>query len=441
MSDGVVVVAGIFPQGSVVTLTKVANEGVQRSEGGEEVGRRQVDADGNVGWDGLEVGACYLVDGYAEGYPVTVRAKATDVAEQSNDLSQAPPAPPPVTIGTQQAPAPVVLPEPSAEELPVGVPDGVSISQVGAKTYYLHVGTGEINATGWAESGLQEPAVIPAEGDTLPPEPLYVWTGDDEPDLGVEDGKAEWEAYEGPTEPVGTSVEDSSLTAAAPEPVAEPQQPQGLPEDAPIPPQPHPESELSVTTGASTTTSVEPVQEAAAVEPTPVGATDTSPAGSESTPVPQDGGAPPADAPAAPPAGPAADVPADSPAQPAPDPAAQPPVSDAPPAQSDAPAPGPEPTASESSGTGDQAGGAVESAPSADTVPPAETPATSGAADAGTGPASAATDQAASSDAASNSARDQLVAQAEGLGVANAATLTESDLRAQIVEHAGTPVA
>lgn len=459
MSDGVVVVAGIFPVGSVVTLTKVPAD-AQRSEGGEEVGRRIVDTDGNVGWDALEIGGQYLVDGYVEGFPVTVRTKATDVSEPSNELSQAPSQPVPQMIGSQEDPPADPLPEPpatpeGADPLPEGVPDGVSIAQIGAVTYYQHVGSQDeaasIDGSKWVETGLQEPPVTPAEGDPLPAVPLYAWKGEGEPDLNVDEaGEPEWQAYEGPTEPVS----DAPPSAATPS-----------------------EEESKVAAGSPVgTVTLEPSPPAdAPAAPEPGPAVD---------PAEAPGAAPVAGGETAPPADPAtsADVP--------PAPESTPPAEAEPPADPQNAGPVP----SESAGTGDQAGapsepatdaqgqpaatpdaGVIDGASTSTNVGPSESPSTSGDApvdapadapvDSGApggdvapvpeeGAAVAAEPEAAPAVEEAAPAADappadggstptpleQLVAQAESLGVANAASLDEDGLRAAIGQAGAAPV-
>jgi hypothetical protein len=121
MADGVVVVAGIFPPGSVVVLTKMEGDYVLRPEGGEEVARRLVDDNGNVGFDSLEVGERYFASGYVGGYPVDVRCHGVDAEAPDHELAQAPVQPETPKIGTQEAVVPPVPPEAPDEALEVGV--------------------------------------------------------------------------------------------------------------------------------------------------------------------------------------------------------------------------------------------------------------------------------------------------------------------------------
>lgn len=125
--------------------------------------------------------------------------------------------------------------------------------------------------------------------------------------------------------------------------------------------------------------------------------------------------------------------------------AGEPPVSDPAPVEAEAAKPGPEPTASESSGTGDQAGGAVEDSPvvaepTNEPEPPApvaEEAAASPADD--PAPAPAAAPEAAP---AGPPALQQLEAQAISLGIDGAQGSTdEAWLRQAITEKNVTPVA
>lgn len=248
MADGVVVIAGLFQPGSVVTLTRTAQD-VFRAEGGVEVSKRIVDDNGLVGWDELDVGAQYVASGYVNGWPVEQPVKATDAEHQSNDLNQAPPVDKPASIGTQEEPPAEVAPLPPAPvegEAPIetGVPEGVSVSQIGAITYYICRVSGA-SSEGFAASGLQAPAEEGADGTKVPARPLYVHDG--EVDLSA----GEWEGYAGPTEPLGTGLEESVFSP--PPPVSE-----EPPPEADVPPVTEPVPSESAGTGEAAGAPSEP---------------------------------------------------------------------------------------------------------------------------------------------------------------------------------------
>ncbi len=126
MSDGVVVVAGVFQPGSVVSLVEVESESVMRPGEIGAIEQRLVDDNGNVGFEGLDVGGRYFVTGYVNGYYVALRAVGTDVSSPDSPLMQAPVGNSPANIGTQNAPEVVVASEPAtSEELEVGVPEAL----------------------------------------------------------------------------------------------------------------------------------------------------------------------------------------------------------------------------------------------------------------------------------------------------------------------------
>lgn len=131
--SGIVVVAGVFQPGSVVTLWAVPDERVLRPEGHDEIGKRIVDDAGNVGWDELAIGGRFLVTGYVNGLYVIVRARAVDGQAPDTELLQAPVQPTPQTVGTQESKLPPEPPAPpeNAEQLPVGLPDGVKSNVLG----------------------------------------------------------------------------------------------------------------------------------------------------------------------------------------------------------------------------------------------------------------------------------------------------------------------
>jgi hypothetical protein len=95
--SGQVTLRGRFSKGSVVTLTKVADESVQRPQGGEDVETKTVsDKDGATFVQftkGVEVGARYIVHGINDGFPLQVRARGRAADDDSEVLSQPPVAP------------------------------------------------------------------------------------------------------------------------------------------------------------------------------------------------------------------------------------------------------------------------------------------------------------------------------------------------------------
>jgi hypothetical protein len=205
--SGVVVVAGVFPPGSEVELFKIVGEHVLRPEGSESCGRRLVDENGNVGFDGVEVGSSYIMRGYVAGNYTIVRARGVDAAAPNSELAQPPIQPVTPVVGTQEAKDPPVPPAPPADaaELPVGVPDGVSTGVVEPepadappKLYILLVPGTPIDATVWQPSPDRVPATLAADGSTIAPQPLWRYVGLGEPvPLG-----ADWQEYAGPTEPL-----------------------------------------------------------------------------------------------------------------------------------------------------------------------------------------------------------------------------------------------
>lgn len=120
--DCVVVVAGVFTPGSVVRLFAVADESVLRVEGKDAVASRIVDGAGNVGFDGLEVGGRYFVEGYVAGSYTLVRVRGVDAAAPDSELQQAPIRAVPQPVGTQEAK--IVDPAPAVpdESLETGIP-------------------------------------------------------------------------------------------------------------------------------------------------------------------------------------------------------------------------------------------------------------------------------------------------------------------------------
>lgn len=124
---GIIVICGQYEPGSIVTLHKVANEGVLRAEGSPIVGQRVVDSNEEVGFDGLDIGARYIAAGYTRGRYEEVSVTASD-PEGNIELMQPPVQPSPASLGTQgtnvrNVPA---APSENAGSLGVGLPEGVT---------------------------------------------------------------------------------------------------------------------------------------------------------------------------------------------------------------------------------------------------------------------------------------------------------------------------
>ena len=128
--DAVIVVCGIFEPGAVVDLVHVEGEHVLRAEGGETVGRRTADGEGNVGFDGLIADGYYFVTGYNRGRYEERRCVAREAGE-SQAFVQPPVQVTPQTIGTGEVPpakAPgveVSSPAVPSATLGGGLPEGV----------------------------------------------------------------------------------------------------------------------------------------------------------------------------------------------------------------------------------------------------------------------------------------------------------------------------
>jgi hypothetical protein len=130
LGDAVIVVCGIFEPGAVVDLVHVEGEHVLRAEGGETVGRRTADSEGNVGFDGLIADGYYFVTGYNRGRYEERRCVAREAGE-STAFVQPPVQVTPQTIGTGEVPpakAPgveVSSPAVPSATLGEGLPEGV----------------------------------------------------------------------------------------------------------------------------------------------------------------------------------------------------------------------------------------------------------------------------------------------------------------------------
>lgn len=162
---GVVVIAGVYPPGSVVGLYRLADERVLAPSGGELVGRAIVDEASIVGWDGLETGFKYVSEGYVAGNYVTVRATATDAEAPSMELAQPPLLTKAGSIGTQEDPPVAELPAPPDPELglPTGAPDA-------APAPFVEPDSGESSAPSEPEAPTDgEAAGEPATEQDAPP--------------------------------------------------------------------------------------------------------------------------------------------------------------------------------------------------------------------------------------------------------------------------------
>ena len=121
---GFVVLAGLFEPSTVVELFEVPDAGEGRVGAASLlVGKRLTDGSGDVGFDGLAVGARCIARGYLNGGALEVRCRAVD---EIVDLVQPPVAPSPVLQGTQESPLPDEPPAPPDAILHIGVPAGLA---------------------------------------------------------------------------------------------------------------------------------------------------------------------------------------------------------------------------------------------------------------------------------------------------------------------------
>lgn len=121
---GFVVLNGLYESGTSVSLFRVKHDALHAGSG-ELVGRRVVDAQGRLGFDGLEEGEQFIARGVdTYGNPLESRCR-TIVQGEGTELAQSPILPVPQNVGTQEA-KPVKEPvgEPGAI-LQSGVPSGV----------------------------------------------------------------------------------------------------------------------------------------------------------------------------------------------------------------------------------------------------------------------------------------------------------------------------
>ena len=446
--NGIVVVCGIFEPGSVVELVERGPRDVRPGGSSAVRGRRTVDGEGEVGFAGLIPGDLFFVTGYVDGEFRPIRCVAQDPSS-SMTLLQPPEQALPGQQGTAQTP---VVEEPPAEPATAtegeGLPEGVTSPVLGTgdaqpQRYYLHNIEEEPDAAIWRKANVRE-QVVPAD-ESRTPNDLWVYAGSEEP---VELG-SDWTLYEGPTEPVPPTDEAAPDTAAPEAPAAS-----STPEAGPAQTTPDGTAVDSTTTapageqgadteaGGSPATTETASETSQAVDPA---ASDAAPQAEPSetaqakTEVSGPGLAAGTDAQAqaaneakvaaAPDAASveALAAPVDDPNPPAPDAGT--------------------PDASESSGTGQANGGAVEETKASAAVAE-DAGATVGDQAAGEAAAQVVADPQAAADANSPTAQtpssetdwDKLVKQAEGLGVPNAASLSDAELRQSISEKSATPV-
>jgi hypothetical protein len=121
---GFVVLNGLYEPGTSVSLFRVKHDALHAGAG-ELVGRRAVDAQGRLGFDGLNEGDRFIARGTdTYGNPLESRCR-TIVKGEGTELAQSPILPVPQNVGTQEAkPVKAPLGEPGAI-LQSGVPSGV----------------------------------------------------------------------------------------------------------------------------------------------------------------------------------------------------------------------------------------------------------------------------------------------------------------------------
>jgi hypothetical protein len=231
--DGVVLVAGVFQPGSVVTLSQVEDEAVLRPEAHQAVGRRLVDENGNVGFDGLEVGARYFASGYVNGVYVLVRLIGVEAGAPSSELQQAPIAASPQPVGTQEKVQPDPAPAAPSTPLPVGVPaaadpadsstevEGWDPGAEAGRVFYLPPeGLEDWDVDAWRLSGRQTvPRLVEEGGEQVTVEPALLYEFIANPE-DVTPG-AGWTVYHGVTELVPAAAGESDVPpAVTPDPAA-----------------------------------------------------------------------------------------------------------------------------------------------------------------------------------------------------------------------------
>lgn len=389
--NGFLVVCSQFEPGAIVSLFRMDSPTVIRAEGGVQVDQRVVDENAEVGFSGLIPGQRYMAAGYTRGRYEEVGATAQDPSGNV-ELLQPPMQASPQTLGTQQTPIVNVPAAPSenADSLGVGLPEEVTSPMLSDRAE-----PGDVSARADADvtpgdvEGVAPPtapaatdsAPIDAQGTDAPAQDAPV----DEPNPAAPDaGSPDSSESSGTGQANGGAIEQAAAQTP-PEAVTSSTLVPGAtaePLQTPVPsvetPQETPEEGA-----AREAHEAEEAEAAAAAADTP-----TTPIGGLPLPT---------------------DVPSDTTAVPA---AVEPPA--------DTPSGAPAADVAQSSDA---------SSPVAAVVPAAgETPAPVDPAPVVDQP------QAASS-------QDQLVQQASDLGIANASTLSEAELRQAITEKNVTPVA
>lgn len=431
---GIVVIAGQFEARSLAKCFHLPNEGTLRAEGGTLVGEREVDDNELVGFDGLAVGEKYIVACYTRGRYEEVRCAAVDPAAGLT-LIQQPIQPSPNTLGTQGT---HVIDTPAAEsehgsELESGLPDGVTSPVLGGDTPSQGDPTAAEDAQ--ISPGDISGAEVIAPGVAPVSEQEVSQTVDEHLQAEADALKAQQEAEAASAK----AAEELKVAQESDEPAAIAQR-----EEA--------EAAQAKADGEAKAAQEQAEASAKAAEEAQAAANEAK---VEAQPTP----------PATP------ETPAEPPAEaPAPEPeAGTPPAAEANPPAPDAGTP----NASDSSGIGQANGGAVEqtqsqggvklegggvtvettttATPSAPADTPAETPATGIDAQADpsaqpgdgtpvTAAGASASEPAAQTAGESSAPTQALVDQANSLGIENAATLSDDELRQAITEKQATPV-
>jgi len=98
-AKGQATLRGRFPAGTVVGLVRAAGAHTLRSEGGEEVDRKKVSADGEVKFTGLDIDGRYFAVGLVDGHPLEVRLRGRVADDDAGLLAQPPVGPDRVRLG------------------------------------------------------------------------------------------------------------------------------------------------------------------------------------------------------------------------------------------------------------------------------------------------------------------------------------------------------
>jgi hypothetical protein len=226
--EGCVVVAGIFPTGTVCRCVKAAGPEVLRPEGGELMDTRTVDDAGFVGFVGLEVGSSYFVSAYVNGEPVDIRVKGRTVTDLNEFLSQAPVDEVVPAVGVSETKVPVGTSVADAENappidrpdlesgVPLAVADATSLPTGGDATvlpreaFYVYTGLGpEPRPVDVAPDWVLSDRFVPATPGATEALPLWEWRGEGTPPVG-----SIWRMYEGPIEDAALSGSEQAHTAS-----------------------------------------------------------------------------------------------------------------------------------------------------------------------------------------------------------------------------------